>query len=100
MKKYLLLLFLTCLSLMLYAQKITTTGRITDANGKPIAGVTVKSKASGTATTTNEDGYYNIAVDGNDTLVVSHTGFGMSELAVEGKTTLNASMQQTATEMQ
>jgi len=100
MRRLLLFLLAVGLSISLYAQKLSVSGRVTDANGLPVAGATVKSKNSNTATTTNEDGYYTIAVEPNDVLIVTHTGFGTTELSVGGNSTVNATMQATATEMQ
>ena len=100
MQRFLFFLLMICLTVTVYAQKITVSGRVTDANGQPVAGVSVKSKSSAAGTLTNEDGYFTIAVDPGDALIISNTGFETTEIAVDGKTTINATIRQTSTELQ
>ena len=58
MIKILLLLFISTLSLLASAQTYLLTGRITDANNKPIAFASVYIKNSTYGTATNENGNY------------------------------------------
>ena len=79
-----LLLFL-CLTVALYAQKRTITGRVTDAkDGSPLAGVTVQPKGSSSGgVVTGADGRFTISLDNSaKTLVFSFVGFGSREQAV------------------
>ena len=58
-------------STVLIAQK-TITGKITDANGQPVAGATVAVRGSNLATQTNSNGEYTITVpNANSRLVIS-----------------------------
>ncbi len=57
-----------------FAQQ-TITGKITDANGLPIAGVSVKVKQTGKGTVTGADGAFNITASANDDLEFSSVGY-------------------------
>ncbi len=74
----LLVFFLHCV-LITQAQTRTFTGKITDAEGKGIPGVTVSVKGSNTATQTSEDGSYSISASENATLVFSAVGYTTRE---------------------
>jgi iron complex outermembrane receptor protein len=100
MLKPILLLILSFLSIALYAQKVTVTGRVTDSKGQPLAGASVKANLSGTGTSTNADGYYSVNVDPDEILVISHTGFSPIEIPVNGRTNLNITIQEASAEMQ
>lgn len=58
MRKYLLLLFISILSISASAQTYLLTGRITDANNKPVAFASVYIKNSTYGTASNENGNY------------------------------------------
>src|SRR5687768_9118801 len=52
------------------------TGKVTDSQGEPLPGVTVKIKGSTTATVTDVDGVFRLNLPtGNETLVLSYLGF-------------------------
>ena len=57
------------------AQPRTITGRVTDENGKPLAGVSVTIKGQKAGTTTDENGNYQLSADGNPRLVFSFVGY-------------------------
>jgi iron complex outermembrane receptor protein len=87
------LLYTICLPLLLltslavHAQDRTLTGRVTDAGGKGIPGVTITVKGQTRATTTTEDGSFSLSVPQNSTtLVVSSIGFISQELPISGST--------------
>ena len=75
-----LLLCLTgCLLMMLpaslLAQNKTLTGKITDANGNPIAGVSIVVKQTTQGTATDAEGKFKLIVPANATIIISSTGF-------------------------
>lgn len=75
MRKALLLIFLTFISgLTLLAQQ-TITGKITDANGQPLAGVSIKAKKSGKIALTGADGTFSLVVPADDELEISSIGY-------------------------
>jgi TonB-linked SusC/RagA family outer membrane protein len=59
------------------AEKRAITGKITEAAGTPLPGVTIRVKNDKTSAITNEDGLYNIIVSNTPgtTLVFSYVGF-------------------------
>jgi len=94
LKKALLLQFFLLLSCILFAQQKTVTGKVTDADGKPVAGVTVSIKGSTVSTTTDANGSFSIVVPANETVLkFSSAGLSYQELVVGTKTTLSITMQ-------
>jgi TonB-linked SusC/RagA family outer membrane protein len=68
----------------------TVTGKITDANGVGVPGVTVSVKGARVATQTSSDGSYSITVPDNaNTLVVSSIGFATREIPVNRQNSLD-----------
>jgi TonB-linked SusC/RagA family outer membrane protein len=76
-----------------YAQK-TVSGKVTDANGANVTGITVTVKGTTTATSTGADGTFRINVpQGATTLVYSGVGFETTELAIAGRSSFDVSLQ-------
>lgn len=65
------------------------TGKVTDAAGLPLPGISVKLKGSTTAATSNQEGMYSIRVPEIGTLIFSYVGYQSQEIAVSGKKTIN-----------
>ena len=103
MKERILLLLLCLLTFnTLYAQeRITVSGKITDAsNGQPLIGAGVLVKGTGTGTQTNLEGDFTLAnVPSNATLVVNYLGYQQLEVAVNNQTTLNIQLQANTTSL-
>lgn len=84
----LLTLLWMCMAVVVNAKSTETTnytveGIVTDAeNGDPLIGVTVMEKGTSTATMTDLNGKYKIAVKENSTLVFSFIGYDRVELKV------------------
>ncbi len=74
------------------AQDRSVTGKITDANGTPMPGVSVLVKGTNKGTTTDADGSYKIAVTDGAKIVVSYVGFSSQELAVGNRSSINIAM--------
>ncbi|WP_199119230.1 TonB-dependent receptor [Pedobacter sp. ASV28] len=72
-----------------FIKELIMTGQVTDANGQPIAGVTVMVKNSSTTTITDGQGRYTIRVPENGTLIFSSIGYETIEIPVANKTNLN-----------
>ncbi|PID68592.1 MAG: SusC/RagA family TonB-linked outer membrane protein [Flavobacteriales bacterium] len=75
------------------AQTVTVTGTVTDANG-PMLGVNVIEKGTVNGVTTDFDGNYTINVASDAILVFSFVGYKTQEISVDGKTTINVTMQE------
>ncbi|WP_353128973.1 SusC/RagA family TonB-linked outer membrane protein [Parapedobacter pyrenivorans] len=74
-------------------QERVVTGKITDNQGTPLAGVTVSIKGSSTVVTTDNSGVYQITVSAdNTTLVYSNVGFQTNEVLVGTQSTINVNM--------
>lgn len=72
----------------------TITGRVTSESGENLPGVTVVLKGTTTGTTTGADGRYSLTVpDKNGTLVFSFIGFATREMAINGQTSLDVTLQ-------
>ena len=68
------------------------TGRITDNENRPLAGVSVTVKKTGKGTSTNSQGEFSIEANKGDVLVISYVGFVTRELTVGDSRTYNVSM--------
>jgi len=88
----LLILFFTCA--MVGAQnafgQINVTGKVTDASGVTLPGVSVSVKGSSTGTVTDNNGNYSLLkTPENATLVFSYIGMKTQEVPVAGKSLIN-----------
>ncbi len=74
-------------------QDIKVSGTVTSSTGESIPGATVKIKGASVTTTTNAAGMYSISVPEKATLVFSSVGYATQEVSVNGRTTLDVTMQ-------
>ena len=84
---------LLVMSVGVFAQNIQVKGTVTDAStGEviPFASVVVKGTLTGTAT--EADGTYQLSAPANGVLVFSFVGYQNLEVAIEGKTVINAAL--------
>ncbi len=75
------------------------TGRITDAAGAPLAGITVSLKNSASATVTNADGNYAIQAKTGDVLVFTMVGYAEKEVVVQSAGSYNIEMVSVANQL-
>lgn len=90
-KRFLMVLaaFLT-IGMQAFAQT-TVTGKVTDTKGEAIIGAGVLVKGTQTGTVTDLDGTYSVSgLPKNATLVFSCMGYASQEVAVNGKSVVNA----------
>lgn len=93
LKSFLLTSAFLCFGL---AKAQDVTGTVSDATG-PLPGASIVVKGTTNGTQTDFDGNYSLSnVPGNATLVFSYVGFKTSELAVNGRTTINVTMEEDA----
>ncbi|RYE00710.1 MAG: SusC/RagA family TonB-linked outer membrane protein, partial [Sphingobacteriales bacterium] len=77
----------------LHAQNRTITGKVTDAEGRPVSNASVVVKGTKQGTTTGVDGSFSVSVPSNAKgLVVSSVGFGNQEVALTSSNTVTVSM--------
>lgn len=74
-------------------QDIRVSGKVISASGGPLAGVSVTVKGTTTGTFTDGAGNYSITVPDNAVLVFSYVGFTGIEESVNGRTTINVTLQ-------
>ncbi|MDR6783033.1 TonB-linked SusC/RagA family outer membrane protein [Pedobacter africanus] len=70
------------------------TGKVTDAKGLPVPGVTVKVKNKNTTRVTDNKGDFSIDVEDDDVLVFSFIGFKRKEIAVKGQQSLKVALEE------
>ena len=73
----------------------TITGTVTDAEGDPLAGATVRVPETFIGTATDVDGNYELTVPDDATILVfSFVGFVTQEVAIEGRTVIDVMMEE------
>lgn len=76
--------FFLFISLCTIAQQKTVSGKISDAAGNPLPGVTVKLKGKQPVTVSGQDGSFRIEASTGDVLVFTSVGFQAREVNVTG----------------
>src|SRR5699024_4531061 len=76
----------------------TITGTVTDAQtGEPLVGVNILVAGTSNGTATDANGHYELTVESlQDTLRFSFIGYRTKEVAINGRTTINVSLQSQA----
>ena len=78
----------------------TIKGQVTSATGETLVGVSIKVKGTATGTSTDVNGKFSISVpDNKSILVFSYIGFKTEEIAVNGKETINVTLEADATSL-
>ncbi|MGZ3853700.1 MAG: SusC/RagA family TonB-linked outer membrane protein, partial [Flavisolibacter sp.] len=85
-----LILFLSCA--YVFAQTRTVTGKITNADGKPVSFATVTVKGTPNAKVADENGNFSIDVSPNTVLIVSASGYQTREVNIGNESSLSVSM--------
>lgn len=80
-------------SLTLFAQEITVTGTVTDANGLPMPGVNVLIKGTSKGTQTDFDGKYSVTAQEGDKIVFSFLGMKTVEKNVGTEGQIDVTME-------
>lgn len=82
------------------SNKRTITGLLTESNGDPIIGATIRVSGQQGGTVTDIDGKYTIQAADGDELVFSYMGFNTERRRVKkGQNTINLQMQQSSTDL-
>ncbi|MBP6411008.1 MAG: SusC/RagA family TonB-linked outer membrane protein [Pseudarcicella sp.] len=80
-------------TLFIFAQERKINGRVTDAQGDPVPGVSVVQKGTTSGSTTNEAGEYNLLLKpASDVLIFSAVGFGKQEAKIGNRTEINVKL--------
>lgn len=91
-KTFLSFLLILFSFLQTIAQQRTITGKVTDAQGNGLAGVTVVARGSRGGTQTGPDGTYSLSVPQNATLVFTSIGFESAQEGVAGKSSVDVTL--------
>ena len=99
-----LLTFLGCFLLIASVDSVkaqTVSGTVVSAtDNQPLNGVTVQLEGSTRATSTDGAGHYTLSgVSANDSLTFSFVGFQPQTVATNGRSTINISLQATASSL-
>ncbi|MDR3367238.1 MAG: SusC/RagA family TonB-linked outer membrane protein [Prevotellaceae bacterium] len=78
----------------LYAQAIALRGKVSDAKGEALPGVTVQVKNTSRATMTDLNGTYSIEVPAGQTVVFSYIGFVTHEQVVDEQIIINVTLKE------
>ncbi|RSK45691.1 SusC/RagA family TonB-linked outer membrane protein [Hymenobacter perfusus] len=81
------------------AQTRTVSGRVTDAAGTGLPGVTVLERGTSNGTSTATDGSFTLSVQPGATLVLSSIGFETQNLVVGDRTSVAATLKTAANEL-
>lgn len=90
--KLLLTLLVLLMSTNTFAQRLTATGKVTDAAGLEVIGASVLEKGTANGVVTNLDGEFSLSVGQNATLVISFIGYKTIE--VKATTNMNITLQE------
>ena len=97
MRTALLTLLVALISLSVSAQNVTVKGTVKDKTGETVIGASVVEKGNtGNGTITDIDGNFTINVPANATIVFSYVGMATQEVAVNGKTKIDITMEDDA----
>ena len=75
------------------------TGRVLNANGEALVGVSVTVKGATTGTSTDANGNYSIDVPADGTLVFSYVGFATREVKVNNRANIDVAMEASVSEL-
>jgi TonB-linked SusC/RagA family outer membrane protein len=93
--------FLFMATSVLYAQNVTVSGTVTDAQtGEYLPGVNVIEKGTTNGAVTNIDGEFEISVPVSATLQFSFIGYQKTEVAVDGQSTINVELKVDAKQLE
>lgn len=94
MKNFTWFIFLLLLGLpsLVQAQTTTVTGKVTDAKGGALPGVTVLVRGTQRGISTNAEGTYSIAAPDSAALVFSSVGFDAQTVPVRSQAVINVTM--------
>lgn len=82
-------------ALLLQKSAVTISGKVTDAKGLALPGVSISEKGTKNGTVTDSNGAYRLTVaDGKSILVISYIGYDTQEVAAGGRTVINTVMKE------
>jgi TonB-linked SusC/RagA family outer membrane protein len=98
-KRVTLAFFLSMLGLVALAQEKMITGKVSDATGSPMVGVTVVVQGTTNGTITDIDGNYSLKAMKESKLQFSFIGFVPQTVTVGNQTVINVKLSESATDL-
>lgn len=92
MKKAFILLIILLVPFWLFAQEHTISGKVTDAQGNPLPGVTVVVKGTENGTTTNAEGNFKLSAKPADVLNFTFIGYQSQAVPVRDQQTIHITL--------
>lgn len=93
-RKNLLLLLLLLVGTSAWAQEVRVSGRVTSADdGSPLPGVNIAEKGTSNGTITDANGNYGLSVKSGSTLIFSFVGYSSQEVEVGARTSIDIVLQ-------
>lgn len=81
------------------AQTQVVSGRIVGADNSPIPGATIVERGTTNGVSSGADGNFSLSVKPSATLIVSSIGYASQTIALAGRSTLNVTLQASATDL-
>lgn len=81
----------------MWAQNSKVSGKVTDKSGEPLAGVYVLVQGTKIGTSTDANGAYVLSAPSKGTLIFTYMGFNTATVAVNGRSSVNVVMEESAT---
>lgn len=76
----------------LFQTDVPVSGKVTDENGNPVVGASIKIKGTTRGTSTGSDGRFSLTVPDNSVLLISSVGYELVEEKVAGRSEINLSL--------
>jgi len=92
MKQIALTLWLSIIAICAYAQQITVTGTVTDADDNPLIGAAVVVVGTTDGVITDFDGKYSIKANANQSLKFTYVGYQEQVVKIGGRTAINVKL--------
>lgn len=89
MQKSVTVFILSLLTMSLFGQGRIITGKVTDETGSPLPGVTIQIPGTSLGTTTDVEGFYQISVNLEESLMFSFIGFQEQLIALQGRSRID-----------
>ncbi|HEY0175823.1 MAG TPA: carboxypeptidase-like regulatory domain-containing protein, partial [Pedobacter sp.] len=107
MKRHLIMFLMCCITVSSYAgitppkhpdllPPVEVSGKVTDSNGEPLPGVSIKVEGTTTGTVTSSNGTFRLSVADDGVLLFSYTGFKTQRIPVNKQTVITVKMEEEA----
>lgn len=92
LRRWYMMVIISFIPLLTFAQEMQVQGNIIDENGEPLIGVSVLVQGTGTGTVSDFDGNFILNTSKNSTLVISYVGYKDQQIIVKNDKPLRITM--------